>query len=861
MTNNNQHKLTDVVQEEFLEVAGTTDDEIPAELTTHTDLTGVGVTLIADVIAESANASALGVKDFGEAMKYVAPVAKAMNVSLEETSAALAVLADAGQRGTVAGNGLKNVLLAASKEGKSFARFIADAAKQNLSLAGAVDLVGREAAPVFLNLVANARRLPEVTQQLQNAEGAAAKMAAIMDDSAAGAVKRFQSALESIKITLGGIIAQGVRPVIEALATAFAKMDEIFQSLPRGIQTAVVALGALAAAVGPAVLAIGAFAALGPSIGVALGAMTPFVPVIAGVVAGVTAAVGVFQLFSEWLQQAHLDLGQLQIAVQNLSAFMSAVWQQILLAARPAWEALRELAFAVFDGIRDAASAFIPSFTADWSAMAAMVAADTRNIVEVINLVTGGLQFLKNVVKAASAGFIAMFGEIESASLRVQVTFAKLETYMANLWVTILGEAQRALLDLYDMITVDVAKCISILGRIVVEIDEAITDTLNALGHKSANALNGIIRLAESAANKISSVWGGETVSFGEVSFEEFTSSSRAALKDVEDSFKEVTEAGRNYIASQTGEVIDFYHGAAVAAEENLVQLQTAFDEAKRLAEQPNLNGVAESLANQAAQTQKQFEGSASAAKMTAEEAKKAAQAAKDAQRELDRLHERAKDLLMTDADRLKEEIAGWQRLLDAGRITQQEFQKLVSESQKNFSGIKEEWADVTRSMTSELQNFIRTGEFSFKNLLANMVASIAQSGIAQMVAGLGKLIANAFGGGGGSWGSIISGIGTIFGGPFASGGNPPLGKVSLVGEFGPELFVPRRNGTIIPNHALASVGGAGGPTVIQNVNLQPGVSHEELARILPQLREQTMDTLREILHSGGRNAQAFRMA
>ena len=53
-----------------------------------------------------------------------------------------------------------------------------------------------------------------------------------------------------------------------------------------------------------------------------------------------------------------------------------------------------------------------------------------------------------------------------------------------------------------------------------------------------------------------------------------------------------------------------------------------------------------------------------------------------------------------------------------------------------------------------------------------------------------------------------------MFGGGFASGGQPPLGKVSLVGEQGPELFIPSQKGTIIPN------GGFGGGTVIPDVRI-----------------------------------------
>ncbi len=56
--------------------------------------------------------------------------------------------------------------------------------------------------------------------------------------------------------------------------------------------------------------------------------------------------------------------------------------------------------------------------------------------------------------------------------------------------------------------------------------------------------------------------------------------------------------------------------------------------------------------------------------------------------------------------------------------------------------------------------------------------------------------------------------LGGMFAGGFANGGQPPLGKVSLVGEQGPELFVPNQSGTIIPNHAL------GGGTVIPDVRI-----------------------------------------
>ena len=56
----------------------------------------------------------------------------------------------------------------------------------------------------------------------------------------------------------------------------------------------------------------------------------------------------------------------------------------------------------------------------------------------------------------------------------------------------------------------------------------------------------------------------------------------------------------------------------------------------------------------------------------------------------------------------------------------------------------------------------------------------------------------------------------------FANGGRPPVGRPSIVGEKGPELFVPNASGTIIPNNRLG-----GGSTNI-TINVDASGSSEE---------------------------------
>ena len=63
--------------------------------------------------------------------------------------------------------------------------------------------------------------------------------------------------------------------------------------------------------------------------------------------------------------------------------------------------------------------------------------------------------------------------------------------------------------------------------------------------------------------------------------------------------------------------------------------------------------------------------------------------------------------------------------------------------------------------------------------------------------------------------------LGGVLGGLFADGGRPPVGKASIVGERGPELFVPKVGGTIIPNSAITG----GGDSIVNNISVSVDAS------------------------------------
>lgn len=74
-------------------------------------LTAKDATMVADLLAKTSASTNTNMVQLGEGLKYVAPVARQMGMSIKETSFALGLLANAGLQGSVGGTALKNMLL------------------------------------------------------------------------------------------------------------------------------------------------------------------------------------------------------------------------------------------------------------------------------------------------------------------------------------------------------------------------------------------------------------------------------------------------------------------------------------------------------------------------------------------------------------------------------------------------------------------------------------------------------------------------------------------------------------------------------------------------------------------------------
>ena len=153
----------------------------------------------------------------------------------------------------------------------------------------------------------------------------------------------------------------------------------------------------------------------------------------------------------------------------------------------------------------------------------------------------------------------------------------------------------------------------------------------------------------------------------------------------------------------------------------------------------------------------------------------------------------------------------------DPGQILQAFFSIIEQFSAQANNSLSQTTNEV-RNLGDEMKNSTEQGKQGFDGLLKSI------DGVGSGASGLGGIFSNLFGsiggggGGGGGIGGLLGGLfgggggggglGSLFGGFFADGGSPPMGKVSVVGENGPELFVPNTSGTIIPNHQMGNSGG-----------------------------------------------------
>ena len=198
---------------------------------------------VVDVMAKSFTSSALDMSKFQESMKLVAPIAKTVKVSVEESSAALAVLADRGVSGSMAGTQLRRIMSdLAQKTGKDFQTSLkitqdrlANASTEAEKLAIAKELVGDRAKGSLIALAENREQLDLLTTSFNNAGGAAEQMAEDKLDNLNGDLTILGSAWSGLMLSFedgSGVINKVSRGAIKLLTGAITVFTTTLDYIP-----------------------------------------------------------------------------------------------------------------------------------------------------------------------------------------------------------------------------------------------------------------------------------------------------------------------------------------------------------------------------------------------------------------------------------------------------------------------------------------------------------------------------------------------------------------------------------------------------------------------------------------------------
>jgi len=181
---------------------------------------------VVDVMGSSFVSSALDIDKYTNAMSYIAPIAKQAGFSIEEITAMLSVLANAGVKGTRAGTGLRRIIVDAATNAKETGKTIhaayEDMARDGLTLADANDEVGRTAQTALSILSASADTIEYLTENYENVIGVTKELSDIMKDNLAGDIDKATSAYDAFVNSIwegNSVISKSMRTVVQGFTS------------------------------------------------------------------------------------------------------------------------------------------------------------------------------------------------------------------------------------------------------------------------------------------------------------------------------------------------------------------------------------------------------------------------------------------------------------------------------------------------------------------------------------------------------------------------------------------------------------------------------------------------------------------
>lgn len=246
---------------------------------------------VADVLAKTSASSNTSIALLGESLKYVAPLAKGLGISIEQTNAMLGVMANAGIKGSQAGTSLKSAFQRLSEEPTMVTKALAElgvkaktaegdlrpmpelmkdlsAKMEGLGKGDKIGILSRIFGGVassgmlaIMDAVANGS-LPELETALYNCSGAAKEMADRMNATAKGAMLRLESASEGLRIVIGNHLLPVYTWIIDKMAQFKSWLTQLIEAHPVISKAVIGFTAALIGLSGATLLVVGGLASI-----------------------------------------------------------------------------------------------------------------------------------------------------------------------------------------------------------------------------------------------------------------------------------------------------------------------------------------------------------------------------------------------------------------------------------------------------------------------------------------------------------------------------------------------------------------------------------------------------------------------
>jgi len=171
---------------------------------------------VVDVMAVAFTSSALDIEKFQTSMTKVAPIAAGAGISIESTSAVMGKLTDAGIEASIAGTSLRNIFLKMQDSSSDLSQHLGFTIKSSADLEKALIQLNKEGlsneeimglvdirqVAAFATMVNGTDSILDLTDALEQANGAAQDMADIMADTLEGDIITAKSAWEGFQLSI-----------------------------------------------------------------------------------------------------------------------------------------------------------------------------------------------------------------------------------------------------------------------------------------------------------------------------------------------------------------------------------------------------------------------------------------------------------------------------------------------------------------------------------------------------------------------------------------------------------------------------------------------------------------------------------